>query len=96
MIIELFIDGSVNPQQRLGFGAYISVSDQGKLSTVYLKMFENTSSTQLEIETFLWAIEDINIETKLTVYTDCQNIIGLFDRRKSLKNQTTIQKQANP
>ena len=96
MITKLFIDGSVNPQQRLGFGAYLSVSDEDKISEVQLKMFEDTSSTQLELETFLWAIEDISIDSNLTIYTDCQNIIGLPARREKLEKSNYHTKIGKP
>ena len=96
MIKELFIDGSVSPQQRLGFGAYLSITDEDKVGEVQLKMFEDTSSTQLELETFLWAIEDISIEDKLTIYTDCQNIIGLASRREKLEKFNYHTKTGKP
>lgn len=35
-----------------------------------------------ENETLLWALNDVDFKNfKVTVYTDCQNIIGLKDRR---------------
>ena len=96
MITKLFIDGSVNPQQRLGFGAYLSLRDEDKASEVHLKLFKDTSSTQLELETFLWAIEEINIETELSIYTDCQNIIGLPSRREKLEKSNYHTKTGKP
>ena len=85
MITKLFTDGSVNPQKKLGFGAYLTVSDDGKTSDVKLKKFHQTSSTQLEVETLLWALEDISVESTLTIYTDCQNILGLASRREGFE-----------
>ena len=36
----------------------------------------------MELETLLWALNDIDLRKfKIVVYTDCQNIIGLFKRR---------------
>ncbi|PHR54006.1 MAG: ribonuclease H [Arcobacter sp.] len=96
MITKLFIDASVNPQQRLGFGAYLTVSNEDKVGQVQVKMFKDTSSTQLELETFLWAIEDISIETELTIYTDCQNIIGLPSRREKLEKSNYHTKTGKP
>ncbi|MDF1879850.1 ribonuclease H [Sulfurimonas sp. MAG313] len=96
MIVQLFIDASVNPQKRLGFGAYLSITDEGKNNDVQLKKFEDTSSTQLELETFLWAIEDIRIKTKITIYTDCQNIIRLPSRRKKLEKSNYHTKAGTP
>ena len=53
---------------------------------IKIKRFENTSSTKLELQTFLWALNEINDkDIIIEVYTDCQNIIGLQDRRKKLE-----------
>ena len=52
----LFTDGSVNPQTNIGYGAYLTVPEEGlsldslKLS-VKVKRFERTSSTKLELQT---------------------------------------------
>lgn len=85
MITKLFTDGSVNPQKRVGFGAYLSVNDKDEVSPVHIKQFNNTSSTQLEIETLLWALEEISIHTDINIYTDCQNILSLPSRREGFK-----------
>jgi ribonuclease HI len=45
-----------------------------------LKRFEDTSSSQLEIETLIWALRKTRPQT-VTLYTDSQTIIGLPDRR---------------
>ena len=85
--IYLFTDGSVNPQSGIGFGAYLLLEKKEFLSSelekkINIKKFDNTSSTQLELETLLWALGDINLKNfKIVVYTDCQNIIGLNERR---------------
>ncbi len=86
--IMLFTDGSVNTRSKIGYGAYLVVSD-GKLSPellkahVRVKRFEQTSSTKLELQTLLWALTDAQISRyKITVYTDSQNIIGLPKRRE--------------
>lgn len=88
--IKLFCDGSVNPQSKIGYGAYFillgdeSLDDAKK--NVKLRRFENTSSTKLELEVFLWALEDEVIkEQEIIVYTDCQNILGLEGRREKLE-----------
>lgn len=79
-LIEIFIDSSVNPQLKIGFGAFM-IDDK-----ISLKRFENTSSTKLELQTFLWMIQSIDIlASKIKVYTDCQNIITLPQREKKLK-----------
>ncbi len=86
--IKLFTDSSVNPQEKIGFGAYLfmeekDISFKEMKKNIKIKRFENTSSTKLELQTLLWALDEIN-DTKvlIEVYTDCQNIIGLEDRRK--------------
>ncbi len=54
--------------------------------SIKLKKFENTSSTKLELQTLLWALNEIDIkDNKLIVYTDCQNILNLETRREYLE-----------
>ena len=83
----LFTDGSVNPQLKIGYGAYLVVSDldisiDSLLKLVQVKRFEETSSTKLELQTLLWALTEIDQEgKKVILYTDSQNIIGLPGRR---------------
>ena len=87
----LFTDGSVNVQTNIGFGACLIVSepeqDTGSLKNlVKVKRFENTSSTKLELQTLLWALnENQFLERKVIIYTDSQNIIGLPGRRARLE-----------
>ncbi|OCL83676.1 ribonuclease HI [Arcobacter porcinus] len=94
--IELFVDSSVNPQSKIGFSAYLyKISSTHSLeelkNSIKTKKVENTSSTKLELQTFLWALEDIknNIENiysfSIVVYTDCQNIISLKNRKNKLE-----------
>ncbi len=89
--IKLFVDGSLNPQTKIGYGAYLVIEDDNfdleKLKkSVVLKRFENSSSTKLEIETFLWAIKELDfIDVFIEVYTDCQNLIGLESRKERLE-----------
>ncbi len=86
--IMLFTDGSVDTNSNIGIGAYLLVTDSetsiNKLSNqVRLKRFENTSSTKLELETLLWALNEIQIiDKKIVVYTDSQNTVGLPGRRE--------------
>ncbi len=90
--IKLFIDGSCNPQKKIGYGAYILLDDENiniedLKQKVVLQKFENTSSTKLEIETFIWAIKNIDTkDTSIKVYTDCQNIINLPNRKEKLQS----------
>jgi ribonuclease HI len=80
-------DGSVNAQSKIGYGAYLAVSERGlsldSLRTrVKVRRFEHTSSTKLELQTLIWALSDIQaLGCKVIVYTDSQNIMGLQGRR---------------
>ena len=90
--IKLFVDGSLNPQTKIGYGAYLLLDDDTIYSDdlktkLVLKRFENTSSTKLEVQTFLWSIKDIDCKDYfINVYTDCQNLITLPSRREKLES----------
>ena len=89
MINELFVftDGSANPQLKIGYGAFLAVSSlrislEEAKHLVIVNRFENTSSTKLELQTLLIALNEIKPDNcKVIVYTDSQNIIGLPKRR---------------
>lgn len=89
----LFTDGSVNNQSRTGYGVYLAVPDPDLAVNelkrlVQVRRFEQTSSTKLELQTLLWALNDILVpELKVIVYTDSQNIIGLPGRRERLEQR---------
>lgn len=89
--IKLFTDSSVNPQEKIGFGSFLileekNISLEEMKKNIKIKRFENTSSTKLELQTFLWALNEIiDKNIIIEVYTDCQNIIGLQDRREKLE-----------
>ena len=89
--IKLLTDSSVNPQEKIGFGSFLileekKISFEDMKKDIKIKRFENTSSTKLELQTFLWALDEINDKNIIIeVYTDCQNIIGLQDRREKLE-----------
>ena len=84
--LRLFTDGSVNTQSKIGYGAYLAVSEYGlsldSLRTcVKVKRFEQTSSTKLELQTLLWALSDIQaLASRVIVFTDSQNIMSLPGR----------------
>lgn len=90
--IKLFCDGSVNPQLKIGFGAYFILDDESSSfedikNSIKIKEFKDTSSTKLELEVLLWALENESIKEKsFIVYTDCQNILGLSERRVKLES----------
>ncbi|MDM8160250.1 hypothetical protein QUH73_10530 [Labilibaculum sp. K2S] len=84
----LFTDGSVNPQSKIGFGAFLTLSslhislDEAR-HLVKVICFENTSSTKLELQVLLFALNEIDSDNyHVIVYTDSQNIIGLPARRE--------------
>ena len=90
--IKLFTDSSVNPQEKIGFGSFLLLNnDETKAfedlkKDIKLKRFENTSSTKLELQTLLWALDEIEDKNIIIeIYTDCQNIIGLENRRDKLE-----------
>ena len=90
--IKLFTDSSVNPQEKIGFGSFLLLNnDETKAfedlkKDIKLKRFENTSSTKLELQTLLWALDEIEDKNIIIeIYTDCQNIIGLKNRRDKLE-----------
>ena len=57
-------------------------------------MFENTSSTNLELRTLIWALKEIpDTMKKLTVYTDSQNITGLLRRRDHFEKNNFLTKR---
>ena len=95
----LFTDGSVNPKQNIGFGAYLHVKqndtyDESLKKSVKIKRFDATSSTKLELETLLWALDEINIaDEELIVFTDCQNILGLNSRREKFEKNDYLTKK---
>lgn len=94
--LQLYTDGSVNTQLKVGYGAYLLVSELTTSTDtlkeqVKIKRFEQTSSTKLELQTLLWALAEIDAlvndeDTSLTVYTDSQNIIDLPSRQARLEN----------
>lgn len=89
---KLFIDSSVNPQHKIGFAAFLEVfndnfSFDDLKKNIKIKRFDDTSSTKLELQTLLWALDEISItdDIYVEVYTDCQNIVGLQSRRKKFE-----------
>jgi ribonuclease HI len=101
--IQVFTDGSVNTQRKIGYGAYFIVSAQNTCidtlkDSVKIKRFENTSSTKLELQTLLWSLEEVislNSQSDLvvTIYTDSQNIIGLPNRQATLEKNNYLSKK---
>lgn len=97
--LHIFTDGSTHPQSKIGYGAYLAITDlhvscEKLQNKVQVKRFENTTSTQLELQTLLWALNDTRTAeldgAKLTIYTDSQNIITLPTRQHRLEQQNYI------
>jgi ribonuclease HI len=96
--IALFTDVSVNPELRLGVGVYLvipasflevssCVIDRAEISDrIKVRRFEDTSSTKLELQTVLWAMQEQQkaLKGKLRIYTDAQCVSGLLKRRPGL------------
>lgn len=91
--LQLFTDGSVNPQSCIGYGAYLLLDEDSHdfENSVKTKMFEQTSSTKLELHTLLWALGEIALSpSKIIIYTDCQNILGLKARREKFEKNNYL------
>ncbi len=92
--LTLLTDGSVNTQSKIGYGAYLAVTERGLSldslrERVKVKRFEHTSSTKLELQTLLWALRNIQVsDSKVIVYTDSQNIMGLPGRRERFEQNS--------
>jgi ribonuclease HI len=95
--LMLFTDGSVDAKTRIGFGAYLAINSMESSladlkSKVKIKQFENTSSTTLELQTLLWAMDDALLlhaekTIRVAVYSDSQNTLGLLARRSGLEER---------
>ena len=98
----LFTDGSMNPQSKIGYGAYLAIPGLNipidiLKDHIKVKRFINTSSTKLELETLLWAFKEINPKVKKVIlYTDSQNIIGLQARKERFEKNNYLSKKQKP
>lgn len=99
----LFTDVSLNPRLKLGVGACLVVPaaflerlpegiERSELAgQVVIRRFEETSSTKLEVQTVVWALDEYQNSPaasgvgKLRVYTDSQCIADLLRRRPRLE-----------
>ena len=108
----LFTDVSVNPPRKLGIGGYLLLPLQylevepdniqrNEVSTgLKTRRFAETSSTRLEVQTLLWALEDLGGKLTgcapggLQIYTDSQCVTGLAGRRASLEQIGFIAKRS--
>lgn len=87
---ELYVDSSACPLTKTGFGAFLLTDNHFEKiseSDIRIKKFDNTSSTRLELETLLWALEELGqTAAKTDIFTDSQNIITLAARRSRLED----------
>jgi ribonuclease HI len=108
----LFTDVSMNPQRKCGVGAYLLVcasyienaphdNARAEISArLRFMRFADSSSTKLEVQTVLWALENIRTELKgsdpgsLQVFTDSQCVAGLPERRAGLEANHFLSKRS--
>lgn len=96
----LYTDGSADPTSGIGYGACLIITDPTVdpvvlKQTVQCKRFENTSSTRLELETLIWALQDIQ-PGRIKVYSDSQNIIELPGRKARLERSQYCSASGKP
>jgi len=109
----LFTDASVNSQLKRGVGGYLflpaallesslgSIDKADIIGRLKLRRCTGASSTQMEIRTILWALEDYrnaltgSCHGELSVYTDSQCVVDLSRRRSGLENKNYISKKTD-
>jgi ribonuclease HI len=105
----LFADASANPRLKIGVGAYLvtpcsfldvpptAVEEFISLEKIALEKFRNVSSTELEIQTILWALACYreSHDEKLRVYSDSQCVTGLLQRRSTLETKRFLGGRTN-
>jgi len=99
---NIFTDASANPKQKTGVGAYLIVSDEvietqrkmnkdNLIRQIITVEFENTSSTRLEVQTVLSALDHYKQKLSdkyggsIRLFTDSQCVAGLLNRRTKLE-----------
>jgi ribonuclease HI len=110
--IALFTDVSLNPQRKLGIGGFLlvpvsfletepyAIESSDVSARLEIKRFEETSSTTLEVQTVLWALEHSREKLSgqacggLRIYTDSQCVAGLLGRRAGLERNDFIAKRS--
>jgi ribonuclease HI len=76
---ELWIDASYSPQRRLAIIGYCR-----KMGPIHFKEVVDTTCTRAELQAMIWVMDECG-EPGLTLYTDCQTLVGLADRRSKLE-----------
>jgi ribonuclease HI len=108
----LFTDVSLNPELKRGVGAYLfvpaiflevsplSIERPEVTKRLVFRKFECTSSTTLEVQTVLCALEGYrdglksSESVKLQIYSDSQCVTGLLRRRPVLEAKGFLSKRA--
>ncbi|GAB61561.1 MAG: hypothetical protein DWB56_12940 [Candidatus Jettenia sp.] len=103
----IFIDSSYNPDRKFGVGGFLCIPNcpdevlvnKNALEELYspdvvkTRIVEHTTNTRLELQTLLWALESLRLDTEtktseemgsITVYTDCRTAVDLLRRRERL------------
>ena len=111
--LALFTDASLNPLLKCGVGGYLvvpasflkvspdSLERSAITERLVLRRFSGTSSSRLEVQTVLWALENYQDQIKasfpgkLRVYTDSQCVAGLLKRRTGLTANSFLSKKTN-
>lgn len=97
--LYLFTDASVATKSKIGFGAFLLISEltishELAKQNIQLKQFEETSSSKLELQILINALNTISVNNNnLIVFTDSQNIIGLPGRREKLERNNYLSKK---
>lgn len=109
----LFTDVSLNPHLKRGVGGYLlvpasflevsphSIERSEVAELLAIRRFEDTSSTKIEVQTALWALDDYRNTLKasgagkLRLYTDSQCIAGLLKRRTGLEANMFLSGKTN-
>jgi ribonuclease HI len=101
-MLHIFTDSSVDPILKKGIGCYLlfdgSLNDEIDIQIQnerlnYLKLVD-TSSTRAEMETFKYIMSELQTNgtlsknKKITIYTDCQRIVNLFEEKSYPSDHT--------
>ena len=113
MNITIFTDASFDPASQQGIGGYFlapgsyleqqveRIEKSAITNQIRLRLFENTSSTRIEVETVLRALEEYLVKFSksqrgnLFIITDSQCISGLLQRRSKLEINNFYSKNKN-
>ncbi len=99
----LFVDGSCDPNSKIGYGAMLFVPEGDCRSPGHLKeevavcRFYPCTSSSLELETLLWAWGKLGEKARTaSVMTDSQTIVGLPARRATLEASNFCSRGGKP